>query len=134
MTLKDELSRSVGAQHATGEEWRNSYRKNEEPEPKQKQHTFVDLTCDGSKICREQYCTGTWNVKSTNQGKLKVVKKEMARVNMDILGLSELKFTGMSEFNSVDHYIYYCGKESLRRIGVALIVNKTLKCSTCVQC
>ena len=89
-------------------------------------HPVVDVTGDGSKLqcCKEQYCTGTWNVRSMNQGKLKVVKQEMARVNIDILGISELKWTGMGEFNSDDHYIYYCGQESLRRIGVAIIVNK----------
>ena len=68
-----------------------------------------------------------------NQGKLEVVKQEMARVNIDILGISELKWTGMGEFNSGDHYIYYCGQESLSRNGVALIVSKSLKCSTWVQ-
>ena len=71
-----------------------------------------------------QYCIGTWNVRSINQGKLEVVKQEMARVNVDILGISELKWTGMGEFNLDDHYIYYCGQESLRRHGVAIIVNK----------
>ena len=114
MTLKDELPRPVGAQYTTGEEWRNNSRKNEETEPKQKQCPAVDVTGDGSK---EQYCLGTWNVRSMNQGKLKVVKQEMARVNIDILGISELKWTGMGEFNSEDHYIYYCGQESLRRNG-----------------
>ena len=68
-----------------------------------------------------------------NQGKLQVVKQEMARVNIDILGISELKWTGMGEFNSADHYIYYCGQESLRRSGVAIMVNRTLKCSTWMQ-
>ena len=68
-----------------------------------------------------------------NQDKLEVVKQEMARVNVDILGISELKWTETGEFNSDDHYIYYCGQESLRRNGVALIVNKSLKCSTWVQ-
>ena len=94
--------------------------------PKQKQHPVADVTGDGSKVqcCKEQNCIGTWNVTSMNQGKLKVVKQEMARVNVDILGISELKWTGMGEFNSDDHYIYYCGQESLRRNGVALIVNK----------
>ena len=84
------------------------------------------MTGDGNKVqcCKEQYCTGTWNVSSMNQGKLKVVKQEMARVNINILGISELKWTGMGEFNSDDHYIYYCGQESLRKNGVALIVNK----------
>jgi len=86
-TLKDELSRSVGAQYATGDQWRNDSRKNEETEPKQKQHPVVNVTGDGSKVrcCKEQYCIGTWNVRSMNQGKLKVVKQEMARVNIDIL-------------------------------------------------
>ena len=84
---------SVGAQYATGEEWRNSSRKNEEVKPKQKQHPVVDATGDGSKnqCCKEQYCTGTWNVRSMNQGKLEAVKQEMARVNVNILGISELK-------------------------------------------
>ena len=91
-TLKDELPRSVGAQCATGEEWRNNSRKNEETEPKQKQHTVVDVTGDGSKVqcCKEQYCIGTWNVRSMNQGKLEVVKQEIARVNTSILGISEI--------------------------------------------
>ena len=74
--------------------------------------------------CKEQYCIGIWNVRSMNQGKLEVVKQEMVRVNVDILGISELKWTGMGEFNSDDHYIYYCGQESLRRNGVAIMVNK----------
>ena len=73
---------------------------------------------------KEQYCIGTWNVRSMNQGKLEVVKQEMARVNVDILGISELKWTGMGQFNSDDHYIYYCRQESLRRNGVAIMVNK----------
>ena len=109
--------------------WRNNSRKNEETEPKQKQHPVVDVTSDGSKVwcCKEQYRRGTWNVRSMNQGKLKVVKQEMARVNIDILGISELKWTGMGEFNSDDPYIYYCGQESLRRNGVALIVNKRVQ-------
>ena len=125
-TLKAELSRSVGAQYVTGEQWRNNSRKNEEREPKQKQHPVVDGTGDRSKIrcCKEQYCTRTWNVRSMNQGKLEVVKEEMARVNIDILGISELKWTRMGEFNSDDHYIYYCGQESLRRNGVAIMANK----------
>ena len=95
-------------------------------EPKQKQHPVVDMTGDGSKVwcCKEQYCIGTWNVRFMNQGKLKVVKQEMAGVNIDILGINELKWTRMGEFNSNDHYIYYCEQESLRRNGVAIIVNK----------
>ena len=100
--------------------------KNEGMEQKQKQYPVVDVTGDRSKVwCfKEQYYIGTWNVRSINQGKLEVVKQEMARVNIDILGISELKWTGMGEFNSDDHYIYYSGQESLRRNGVAIIVNK----------
>ena len=77
--------------------------------PKQKQYPVVDVTGDGRKVqcCKEQYCIGTWNIRSMNQGKLEVVKQEMARVNIDILGISELKWTGKGEFNSDDHYIYY---------------------------
>ena len=95
----------------------------------------MDVTGDRSKIqrCKEQYYIGTWNVRSTNQGKLEVVKQEMARVNVDILGISELKWTGMGEFKSDDHYIYYCGQESLRRNRVAIMVNKSPKCSTWMQ-
>ena len=90
-TLKDELPRSIGAQYATGDQWRNNSRKNEETEPKQKQHPVVDETGDPSKVqCyKEQYCIGTWNVTSTNQGKLEVAKEEMARVNIDILGIND---------------------------------------------
>ena len=128
-TLKDELPRPVGAQYATGDQWRNNSRKNEETEPKQKQRPVVDVTGDGSKVrcCKQQYCTGAWNVKSMNQGKLEVVKQEMARVNIDMLGISELKWTGTGEFNSDDHYIYYCGQDSLRRNGVANTVNKRVQ-------
>ena len=80
--LKDELPRSIGAQYAAGDQWRNNSRKNEETEPKQKQHAVEDVTGDRSKVrcCKEQYCIGTWNVRSMNQGKLEVVKQEMARV------------------------------------------------------
>ena len=90
---------------------------------------MVDVSGGESKVrcCKEQYCIGTWNVRSTNQGKLEVVKQEMARVNIYILGISELRWTGMGEFNSDDHYIYYCEQESLRRNGVALIVNKRVQ-------
>ena len=125
-TLKDELPRSVGAQYATREEWRNNSRKSEETEPKQKQHPAVDVTGDGSKVrCyKEQYCIGTWNVRSMNQGKVEVVKQEMARVNINILGISELTWTEMGEFNSEDHYTYSCKQDSLRRNGLALVVNK----------
>ena len=97
-------------------------------EPKQKQYPAVDVTGDRSKAqcCKEQYCIGTWNVRSMNQGKLEVVKQEMARVKVYILGLSELKWTGMGEFNSDGHYIYYCG-QCLRRNGVAIMVNKRVR-------
>ena len=125
-TLKDELPGSVDAQYATGGQRRNNSRQNEEMEPKQKQYPIVNVTGDGSKVrcCKEQYCIGTGNVRSMNQGKLEVVNQEMARVNVDILGICKLKWTGVGELNSTDHYIYYCGKESLKRNGVALIVNK----------
>ena len=125
-SLKDELPRSVGAQYATGDQWRNNSRKNERTEPKQKQHPVVDVAGDISKVrcCKQQYCIGTWNVRSMNQGKLEVVKQEMARVNIEILGICKLRWTGMGEFNSDNHCIYYCGQESLRRNGVAIMVNK----------
>ena len=113
-TLKDELPRLVGAQYATGDQWRNNSRKNEEMEPKQKQHPVVDVTGGGSKVrlCKEQYSIGTWNVRSMNQGKLEVVKQEMARMNVDI----------------------YCGQESLRRNGSSHhSKQKTLKCSIWMQ-
>ena len=128
-TLKDELARSVGAQYTTRDQWRNNSWKNEEMEPKQKHHPVVDVTGDRSKdwCCKEQYCIGTWNVRSMNQGKLDLVKQEMARVNVDVLGISKLKWTGMGEFNSDDHYIYYYGQEFLRRDGVAFIVNRRVQ-------
>ena len=127
--LKEELPRSVGAQYATGDQWINNCRKNEGMEPKQKQYSAVDVTGDRSKIqcCKQEYGIGTWNVRSVNQGKLEVIKQEMARVNINILGISELKWTGMGEFNSGDHYIYYCGQESLRRNGVAIMVNTRVR-------
>ena len=112
MTLKDELPRSVGAYY--GEEQRENSRKKEEMQPKQKQCPVVDVTGDGSKVrcCKEQYCIGTWNVRS-------MVKQEMASVNTDMLGISGLKWTGIGEFNSDDHCVYQCQQESLRRNGVA---------------
>ena len=128
-TLKDELPRTVDAQYATGDQWRNTSGKNEETKPKQKQHPVVDVTGDGSKVqCyKEQYCIGTRNVRSMNQGKLEVIRQEMARVNIDILGISELKWTGMGEFNSDDHCIYCCGHKSVKRNGVPIIVNKRVQ-------
>ena len=95
----------------------------------------MDGIGDRSKVqcCKEQYCIGTWNVRSMNQGKLEVFKQEMAILNVDILGISKLKWTGMGEFNSDDHYIYYCGQESLRRNGVAIMVNKRV-CNAVLGC
>ena len=95
-------------------------------EPKQKEYPAVDVTSDRSKVrcCKEQHCIGTRNVRSMNQAKLEVVNQEMTRENVDILGISKLKWTGMGELNSDDHYIYYCGQESLRRNGVAIMVKK----------
>ena len=128
-TLQHVLPRSVAAQYTTGDQWRNNSRKNEEMEPKQKQHPVVDMTGDGSKIqCfKEQDCIGIWNVRSMNQGKQEVVKQEMARVNVNILVISKLKWIGMGEFNSDDYYINCCGQESLRRNGVAIIANKRVQ-------
>jgi len=127
--------RMVGDQYTTGEEQRNSSSRNEEAEPKQKWHPVVDVTGGESKVqcCKEQYCIGTWNVRTMNQGKLEVVKQEMARVNIDILGISELTWTGMGKFNSDDHYIYYCRQKSLKSKGVTLSQQKSLKCSSWVQ-
>ena len=128
-TLKDELPRSVDVKYATGGVENNS-RKNEETEPKQKQHPVLDVTGEGSKVwyCKEYYI-GTWNVRSMNQGTLEVVRQEMG---INILGISELKWTGMGEFNSDDHYIYYVGQESLRRNGVAISVNKRIWKRICI--
>ena len=92
-------------------------------EPKQKQHPIVDDNRSKVRCCKEQYCVGTWNVRTMNQGKLEVVKRD-GKSECQILGISELKWTGMGEFKSDSHYIYYCGQESLRRNGVAIIVNK----------
>ena len=89
----------------------------------------MSVTGDRSKVrcCKEQYCIGTWNVRSMNQGKLEVVRQETARVKIDILGISKLKWPGMGKFNSDDHCIYYCRQESLRRNGVAIMVNKRVR-------
>ena len=117
-TLKDELPRSVGAQYATGDQWRNNSRKNEEMAPKQKQHPVVDVAGDGNKVqcSKEQYCIGTPNVRSMNQGKLEVVKQEMARVNIDILGVSELKWTGMGELTQMTIISTTVGKNPLEEM------------------
>ena len=100
-TLKDELPGSVGAQYATGDQWRNNSRKNEDTAPERKQHPALDVTGDGSKVrfCKQQYCIGTWNVRSMNQGKLEVVKQKMASVNIDILGISEFLENGLEWVN-----------------------------------
>ena len=105
--LKDEVPRLVGVQHATEEEWRNSSSKNEQAQPKLKKCAVVDVTGDGSKVwcCKEQYCIGTWNVSSMNPGKLEVIRQEMGSVNIDILEISELKWTRMGKFNSDDYYM-----------------------------
>ena len=131
MTLEDEPLRSEGVQHATEEERRtgtSSSSANEVAGPNTKGCSAADARGSERKVrCyKEKYCIGTWNVKSMNLGKLDVVKQEMARINIDILGISELKWTGMGEFISDDYHIYYCGQESHRRNGVALIVNKSV--------
>ena len=117
--LKEELPfKSVGAQYATGDQWRNNSRKNEGMEPKQKQYPVVDGTGDGNKVrCyKEQYCIGTWNVRSMNQGKLGVVKQETARVNIDILGISELKWTGMVNLTQMTIISTTVGKNPLEEM------------------
>ena len=107
-TLKEELPRSVGAQYTTGDQWKNNSRKNKEMLPKQQQQPVVDVTGHGSKVqgCKEQHCIGTRNVRFMNQGKSGMFKQDTARVNIDILAITELKWTGMGKFNSNDHYIY----------------------------
>ena len=119
----------VGAQYATGDQWRNNSRKNEGMEPKQKEYPAVDVTGDRSKVrcCKEQYCIRTWDVRSMNQGKLEVVKQEMARVNVDILGISELKWTGMGGFNSITIISTTVGRDPFRRNGVAIMVKKRVQ-------
>ena len=118
-----EISGEITLERMKG--WSQS-RKNEGMEPKRKQHPVEDVTGDASKVrcCKEQYCIETWNVRSINQGNMEVVEQEIARASIDILGISELKWTEMGEFNSDDHYIYCCGQESLGRNGEAIIVNK----------
>ena len=121
MTPEYEPFRLEDLQFATGEEQRaiiNIFRKNEAAGPKWKWHSVVDVSGGESKIwcCKEQYCIGTLNVTSVTQGTFNMVKKEMSRLNIDILGISELKWMGMGKFNSDDHYIYYCGQESYRKM------------------
>ena len=117
-TVIDELPRAVDAQYATREEWRNNSKNNEEMEPKQTQHPVVDVKGDGSKVqcCKEQYCIGTLNVTSMNQGKLEVVKQEMARVNIDILGINELKRTGMGDLTQMTIISTTAGKNPLEEM------------------
>ena len=117
-TLKDELTRSIGAQYATGDQWRNNSRKNEKTEPKQKQHIVVDVTGDRSKVrcCKEQYCKGIWNVRSMNQGKSEMVKQEMIRVNIDILRVSELKRTKQMNVTQMTNISTTVGKNSLEEM------------------
>ena len=100
-TLKDELPRSVGALYATGDEWRNNLRKNDT-----QLWMWLLMEANSDRCCQEQYCIGTWNVRPISQDKLEVVKQEMARVNIDILGISKLKWSRMGEFNSDDHLSY----------------------------
>ena len=130
-TLQDEPPGSEGVQYDTGEEWTvtNSSRKNEVAGQKRKQHSAANVSGGESKVrCwKEQDCVGTWNVRSMNQGKLDVVKQEMARLDINILGISDLKWMGMGEFSSDDHYIYFCGQESHRTNGVALILNRRVQ-------
>ena len=125
MILEDELTKLVGFQYATGKQWRNTPERMKRP-GHSKWHSVVEASGGDSKVwcCKEQYCIGTWNVRSMNQSKLNVVKQEMVRISISILGINELKWMGMGKFNSNDHYIYYCEQESLRRNGVTLIVNK----------
>ena len=118
MTLKNELLRSVGVQYAAEEEHRNSSRRNEEAEPKQKKSTVVDVSSDESKVwyCKEQYSIGTWNVRFMNKGKLEVLKQDIARVNIDILGISESKWMGMDDLIQMTIIFTIVGKSSLEEM------------------
>ena len=134
MILEYELPRLESVQYASGKKQtaiNNSSRKREANGPKQKWRSVVHMSRGESKVwcCEEQNCTRTWNVSSRNQGKLDIVKQKMARMNISILGISQLKWTGMGACNSGNHYIYNCEQESLRRKGVALMVNKESKYS-----
>ena len=116
--MKEELPRSVGVQYATGDQWRNNSRKKEGKEPKQKQYPVMDVTGDRSKVqyYKEQYCIGTWNVRSVNQGKLEMIKQEMARMNIDILGISKLKWAGMMNFIQMTIISTTVGKNPLEEM------------------
>ena len=137
MAMEGEPHRLEGVQYGAGEEWGQLLTAPERTKWLGQSESDAQLwMCLVVKLVwcwKEQYCIGTWNVTSMNQSKLDEVKQEMARVNINILGISELKWMGMCKFNSGDHYIYCCGQESLRRNGVALIVNKSLKCNTWMQ-
>ena len=117
-TLKNELPKSAGAQYATGDQWRNNSRKNEGMEPKQTQYPVVDVTGDRSKVqcCKVQYCIGIWNVRSMNQGKLEVVKQEMAKVNVDILAIRELKGLEWVNLNQMTIISTTVGRNSLEEM------------------
>ena len=134
-TLKDELPSLVGASHATGDQWRNNSRKNEEMEPKQKQHQVVDVTGDRNKVrsCKEHYCIGNWNVRSMNQGKLEVVKQEMARVNVDVLGISELNGLEWVNLTQMTIISTTVGRNPLEEWSSHHSQQKSLKCSTWMQ-
>ena len=116
--LKEELPRSVGTQYASGDQWRNNFRKNEGMKPKQKQYLVVDVTGDRSKVrcCKGQYCIGTWNAKSMNEGKLEVLKQEMARVKVNVLGASKLKWTGMGELTQMTIVSTTAGRNPLEEM------------------
>ena len=133
--LKEELPRSVGAQYATGDQWRNNSRKNEGMEPKQKQYRAVDVTGDRSKVrCwKEQHCIGTWNVRSMNQGKLEVVKQEMARVNINILGISELNGWEWVNLTQWPLYLLLWVRNPWKKWSSHHSQQKILKCSTWMQ-
>ena len=124
ITLKDEPSRLVDVQYAAGEEQINSFRRNEKAEPKHKQCTVANVSAVESKVQWCKYCIAIWNIRSMNQGKLVVVKQEMARMNIKILGISKVKWIRMGELNLEGHYICYTEQEPLRRNGIVLIVNK----------
>ena len=135
MTLKDELSRSVGSQYVTGEERKNTSRRNDKAEPKQKQCPFVDVSDGENKVwyCKEQYCIGTWNVRSINQGKLEVVKQEMVRVSINILGIGEIKWTGWVNLIQMTIISTIVGKNTLEEWSSHHSLQKSKKCSTWVQ-
>ena len=127
ITLKDKLPRSVGAQYATGKDGETTpERMKRWSQSENKAQLWMWLVME-VRCCKDQDCIGTWNVRSMTQGKLEAVKWEMAGANIDILGISELKWTGMGEFNLDDNWIYYCRQESLRKKGAVPIIKKRVK-------